>query len=96
MLFMKFLSVYQLTGRHANNLKIARRLNRKLLARQQLGECTVLEWERVEIIEGPFLACVALGLRVERVRFGCLPDSWQVYLPAEFELPPAPCPRTSR
>lgn len=87
---MKFLSVYQLTGRHANNLKIARRLNRKLIARQQLGECTVLDWAKVEIIEASFLTCVAAGLRDDRVRFCGLHKSWQTFLSPGFELPPIP------
>jgi hypothetical protein len=52
------IEVYKVTGRHATNGKVARRLNKKIKSLLSLGQTVLLDYERVEVIDDSFFATV--------------------------------------
>jgi hypothetical protein len=90
---VKELKIYHFTGRRAANIKIAKSLNRKLKAAQNMGVCTLLDWTEITEIDPEFVSIVTEDLRMEKVCLAGLSSQWQPYVPVNFSLPPAPFSR---
>ena len=69
---MKWIVLYRHTGRIAANLKVARRVARKIQGAQRSGHCIVVSCEDVTV-SPEFLRIMAEGTSPEKVRFAGLP-----------------------
>ena len=76
--------IFELTGRHASNQKIAQRIARKVRGATKKGTCVLLDWEDVETVSPGFFAELIAIRREDKVKFCGLPISVQM------ELTPAP------
>jgi hypothetical protein len=76
--------IFELTGRHASNQKIAQRIARKVRGATKKGTCVLLDWEDVETVSPSFFAELIATRREDKVKFCGLPISVQI------ELRPAP------
>jgi hypothetical protein len=69
---MKRITVLHYTGADGTNLKVARRIARKMLAAQRQGICVLLDFEDVDV-SSEFLAILVSSARAEMARFCGLP-----------------------
>jgi len=69
---MKRIIVLHYTGSQANNLKLARRISRKMRGAQMLGQCVLVDFEDVEV-SAEFLAILVSSGPVDKARFCGLP-----------------------
>lgn len=83
---MQRIEVFTHTGNHAENAKIARRLNRKIKAILALRETVLLDYEKVTCIENSFFTIVLNLPDLSQVRVCRLaPDIRAKLFPAECQ-----------
>lgn len=74
------ITIFELTGRHASNQKIAQRIARKVRGATKKGTCVLLDWEDVETVSPGFFGELIATRREDKVKFCGLPISVQIEL----------------
>jgi anti-anti-sigma regulatory factor len=72
------ITVYEFTGRHADNQKIARRIAGKIRGAVRKGTCVLVDCDDVETFSPAFLAALMATAREDKVKFCGLPISEQI------------------
>jgi hypothetical protein len=72
--------IFEFTGRHANNQKIARRIARKVRGSVRKGTCVLIDCEDVATFSRAFMGELMATGRDDKVKFCGLPISEQIKL----------------
>jgi len=77
---MKRITLLHYTGARARNLKVARRIARKIVGALRNGECLLIDCEDTEV-SADFLKELTVVAHPEKIRFCGLPQPQQQALP---------------